>query len=171
MKTAKHAFTIIADQPGAALVDVLGLTALVAMIFGGFVATLALLEFISPADVSGPPRNRADVRTVAAAVPSLTRPPLTYPRGEGFRPYRLERNANLTPRPMARGVFFGQQLCGCLTDAQACASQSTVARRPPTGSPFRLIHRRKPVMIAGSGRAYTTKAPARRASNAARSNA
>lgn len=39
MKTARHAFTIIADQPGAALVDVLGLTALVAMIFGGFVAT------------------------------------------------------------------------------------------------------------------------------------
>ena len=39
MKTAKHAFNVIADQPGAALVDVLGLTALVAMIFGGFIAT------------------------------------------------------------------------------------------------------------------------------------
>lgn len=39
MKTAKDTFTVIADQPGAALVDLLGLTALVAMIFGGFIAT------------------------------------------------------------------------------------------------------------------------------------
>ena len=39
MKTAKHAFNVIAEQPGAALTDVLGLTALVAIIFGGFIAT------------------------------------------------------------------------------------------------------------------------------------